>query len=596
MTDLPGRRPANLPGWRALPAWLRWVVAAGVLALLLLVLGSELNPYLLRLAILIALYACLAVGYNLVITEAGQFHLGFVAYFAVGAYAVAIPTTHFGWPFLPALALSVATVIAFSAVLGVLLLRFRGDYLSVVSLAAAEILRLVLANWRGLTGGYQGLPGVPPPELFGRAFFEQQWYLYLAGLLAFLTVLVVASMGAGGAGLAWRAIRQNERAALSVGLQVGLYKQLSFQIAGIFAGLAGGIYASYQTIVDPSLAAIDGSILLLTIVILGGGTLVGILAASAVLIALPEATRVFDEYRMLFLGLLFVVLMNWRPDGFGRQPRPLFTAADGGAPVPPRARGDVVPGRPLLGVEGLSRRFGGLKALDDVSLSVRDGEILGIIGPNGAGKTTLFNLVAGTFRPSAGQVSFAGTAVTGLSVERHSHLGIARTFQTIELCPGLTCLENVLLPRLARRPALALPFGRRGATRDAIAEALGALAFVGLGARADERAAALPYGDRRRLEIARALAAEPRLLLLDEPAAGMNQTEAQALVQTIRRIRDLGITVVLIEHNVRLVREASDRIVVLASGAVIADERPEAVLSSPRVIEAYLGKGADAAH
>jgi branched-chain amino acid transport system permease protein len=572
------------------------LIALGLAALALATwaAGNLLNDYFLRLAILSALYVSLAVSYNLVITEAGQFHLGFVAYFAVGAYLVAIPTTRFGWDFASAVALSILGVALFSLLLGLLFLRFRGDYLSVVSLAMAEILRLTLANWHSMTGGYQGLPGIPAIELFGVPLYDQRYYLYFAVALAAATTAAVWSFTSGGAGLAWRAIRQNERAARSMGLQVGLYKQLAFQLGGLFSGLAGVLYASYQTIVDPSLAAIDGTILLLTMVILGGGTVIGLIAAAIVLVVLPEVARVFDHYRMLLLGLLFVVLMNWRPHGFGRLPRPLFLASEGtpgGITVERTAA--PPPDRPLLTVENLVRRFGGLVALDKVSLTVRPGEILGIIGPNGAGKTTLFNVITGAIRSSAGEVSYRSSSISGISVERRSRLGIARTFQTLELCPDLTCLENVLLPQLARRPRLAWPAAGLAVRASAIGQALAALEMVGLGARADERAGALPYGDRRRLEIARALAASPSLLLLDEPAAGMNESEADALVRLIRRIRELGVTVVVIEHNVRLVRNLTDRVIVLASGAVIADERPEQVLRSRAVIDAYLGGGAD---
>ena len=570
-------------------ASLRWFALAIIVSFGAVAAGQYLNGYLLRLAILIALYVSLAVGYNLVISEAGQFHLGFVAYFAVGAYAVAIPTTHFGWAFMQAIGVSVFAVVVFSTLLGALLLRFRGDYLSVVSLALAEILRLAAANWSSLTGGYQGLPGVPAPVVFGHALYDQKWYLYLAIVLAFLTILAVTSMTNSGAGLAWRSIRQNETAVRSVGLQVAAYKQLSFQIGGLFAGLAGAIYASYQTVVDPSLAAFDGTIVLLTMVILGGGSLLGLLLATAVLVVLPEVTRVFDQYRMLLLGLLFVVLMNWRPNGFGRKPRMLFRSADLAAPLPLVPRPLVRDDTALLSLEAVSRRFGGLVALSDVHLSVSEGEILGVIGPNGAGKTTLFNLIAGVLKPTQGSIRFAGLTVDRLSVQQRSMLGIARTFQSIELCAELTCLENVMLPRLARNPAIAWPFGQRAERERSAAQALGALSFVGLARCGDERAGALSYGDRRRLEIARALAAEPRLLLLDEPAAGMNQTEAHGLVLLIQKIRDLGITVVVIEHNVRLVRQVSDRIVVFANGKVIADESPDTVLSSSKVIEAYLG-------
>lgn len=568
-----------------------WLAAGLALAVGVWLCSAMLSPYFMRLAVLTAIYVCLAICYNLVITEAGQFHLGFMAYFAVGAYAVAIPTTQFGWDLYAALFLSIGVVGVFSLALGFLLLRFRGDYLSVVSLAAAEILRLTVANWRDLTGGHQGLPGVPAPMLFGKELYEQQYFLIFAVVLAFVTVATVTAMTRRGAGLAWRAIRQNERAAKSFGLQTAWYKQLSFQVAGLFSGLAGAIYASYQTIVDPSLFVIDGTVMLLTIVILGGGTLGGLIAAGLVVINLPEVTRAFDEYRMLLLGVLFVVLMNWRPNGFGRKATPIYRSAqaNGAAPAAAVPRSD---GAPLLEVERATVRFGGLIALDGATFSVEGGRVLGIIGPNGAGKTTLFNTIAGNLSLTDGRIRFRGEELPRRGVGQRSMMGIARTFQNLEICIDLTCLENVMVPLLARNPRLALPFGRNAAGAD-VGTAMEALGMVGLLHAADLPAGTLSYGDRRRLEIARALAAQPTLLLLDEPAAGMNQTEAGELGQLIRRIRDRGITVILIEHNVRLVREVSDRVLVLANGRIIADEEPQAVLKNPAVVEAYLGKRVD---
>ena len=242
----------------------------------------------------------------------------------------------------------------------------------------------------------------------------------------------------------------------------------------------------------------------------------------------------------------------------------------------------------------LVRTFGSVRAVDGISLEVPPGTVFGFLGPNGAGKTTLFNAITGNVALTEGSIRFRGAELPRHGVERRSLLGIARTFQNLEICTELTCLENVMIPQLARIPRLVLPFGGK-ATGAVVAAALEALDMVGLRQSADLPAGALSYGDRRRLEIARALAANPSLLLLDEPAAGMNRTEAVELGQLIRQIRDQGITVILIEHNVRLVRAVSDHIIVLASGHVIADEDPQAVLQNPLVVEAYLGKRVDAA-
>jgi branched-chain amino acid transport system ATP-binding protein len=253
---------------------------------------------------------------------------------------------------------------------------------------------------------------------------------------------------------------------------------------------------------------------------------------------------------------------------------------------------------PLLAVEGLSRRFGGVRAVDGVTLEVREGEVYGLIGPNGAGKTTLINLVTGLLRCDAGRIRFAGRDVTGWPAHRIAGAGLARTYQHIRLFPALTALENVVAGQHVRRRAplwlrlLFLPHAAREVDA-ARREALALLETLGLGAYAGAPAGALSYGDRRRLEIARALAPRPRLLLLDEPAAGMTHAEAGRLVELIRRLPAQGQAVVLVEHNMRVVMEACDRIGVLDFGQLIAEGSPASIREDPRVVEAYLGRDED---
>ncbi len=572
-----------------------------------------LNRYYIDVLTQVGIYVTLALGLNIVVGLAGLLNLGFIAFYAVGAYTYGLLATRIGLSFWQVLPLGGVLAAVFGVLLGFPALRLRGDYLAIVTLGFGEMIRIVLNNWDSLTGGPNGIIGIARPSLFGFTFSHPIHYYYLILAVVLLTIFAVNRLNQSRLGRAWTAMRDDEVAAEATGIDLVKTKLLAFGLGATWAGLAGVFFASKMTFISPESFTFFESVLVLCMVVLGGmGSIPGVILGAAMLLILPEMMRQFALYRMLVFGAAMVGMMVMRPKGLltaRRRAIPLWRKGSSRAAVVsgPQAAStgarqvdaSVQPEREtrmtLLETHKLSVDFGGLRALDMVDLSVRAGEIVSLIGPNGAGKTTFFNCVTGLFPPSSGEVRYQGDNLIGLRPHHVAAKGVSRTFQNIRLFQDMTVLENVMVGGHCRMRAgvigaIIRPPSVTQEEEEVVSKADDLLRFVGLADKSDLWASQLPYGDQRRLEIARAMASDPTLLLLDEPAAGMNPQETNALMNLIYAIRTRGITVLLIEHHMKLVMGISERIVVLDHGVKIAEGTPEEIRADTRVIGAYLGK------
>ncbi len=583
---------------------LRWsTVAFGAFVAALAVVPLVAPEFWITLGNYIGLYSIVALGLVLLTGVAGQTSFGQAAFVGLGAYTTAYLTTKFGTSPWFTLAIGLVITAAVALFLGFITLRMKGHYLPLATIAWGMSLFYVFGNLEML-GGHTGMSSIPALSLFGFELKSEHRYYYLIWGIALASLWATDNLLDSRPGRAIRALKGGLEMAEAFGVDAARLKIVVFIYAALLACISGWLYAHLQRFVNPTPFFITQGIEYLFMAVVGGaGSVWGAVLGATMITLLKQILQDYlpsllgrsGNFELIVFGILMILLLQFARDGLWpwvarllpRRTPPPVPPAD---PLP--ARDHTVRAGPLLEVKNVRKQFGGLVAVNDLSFVIQPGEIMGLIGPNGAGKSTTFSLISGASSLTSGRVVFRGEEIGGTPPYEIARRGIGRTFQHVKLIPLMTVLDNVALGAYLRgetgvvRAALALDGAEEARTR---AEAARAIARVGLADNTFDAAGSLPLGKQRIVEIARALACDPMLLLLDEPAAGLRFLEKQELAALLRSLKADGMTVLLVEHDMDFVMGLTDRLVVMDFGEKLAEGRPAEIQKNDAVLEAYLG-------
>lgn len=562
------------------------------------------------------IFVVLTVSLNLILGYGGMASMAHAAFFCIGGYVSAIVTMNLGWNFLAGIPIAIIATAAFGGILAAPFIRVQEEYLILFTIAFQMVIFHLMLSFYNITGGDSGIFGVPKPGLFGFSVETPAHFLPFAALFVFLVYWFCLKVTTSPFGRVLKGIREDDRAVTSLGKNPIKFKVVVFMVGtGIAAG-AGSIFAHYSQFISPSIGSLDESILIIAMVVLGGtanlwGSAVGaflLIIIPEILTFLPGASDLIVPLRGFIYGTLLILFMRFRPEGLvpeyfhlKRSKKTPLMKDDRFADPKSQENSGETPGSkshgnhgPILDVKGVSKSFGGLKAVDNFFMSLEKGKITALVGPNGCGKTTAFNLVTGFLKPDNGQIYFQDKEITHMPAHRMPHSGIVRSWQDVRVFQGMTVLDNLLLAKQNQsgESLLKLFFMPRWVKREEAAnlrKALSYLESVGLLEKASEIAGSLSYAEQKLLAVARLLTTEAEILLLDEPSSGVDPNWVKQFMNIIKDLAKSGKTICIVEHNLEVVREMSDTVYFMAEGRKIAQGTADELMSDPELGEIYFG-------